>query len=133
MTLRRDPSKALQVGFLALLLISAVQVSYWIYDQIREARRVEQRLADEYRTDAAAVADLARGNTAGVATLMPHLAIDGARAEVRPEALAELADERASRVNRFLWEGGFFLAVLIGGMAVLTRTIRHDAELRRRQ
>ena len=32
-----------------------------------------------------------------------------------------------------MWEGGFFLVVLIGGMAVLTRTLRHDAELRRRQ
>jgi signal transduction histidine kinase len=133
MALKRDPSKALQVGFLALLLISSVQVSYWIYDQVREARRVEQRLAAEYRSDAAAIAELARGNTPGVATLLPHLAIDGTRAEVREEALAELADERASRVNRFLWEGGFFLVVLIGGMAVLTRTIRHDAELRRRQ
>ena len=55
MTLKRDPSKALQVGFLALLLISSVQVSYWIYDQVREARRVEQRLAAEYRSDAAAI------------------------------------------------------------------------------
>jgi signal transduction histidine kinase len=36
-------------------------------------------------------------------------------------------------VNRYLWEGSFFLVVLIGGMAVLTRTLRHDAELRRRQ
>jgi two-component system, OmpR family, sensor histidine kinase SenX3 len=133
MTLRRDPSKALQVGFLALLLISSVQVSYWIYDQVREARRIEQRLAAEFRNDAAAIAELASGNRERVAALLPHLAIEGTRAEVRDEALAELADERASRVNRFLWEGGFFLVVLIGGMAVLTRTIRHDAELRRRQ
>lgn len=133
MVLRRDPSKALQFGFLALLVISSVQASYWIYDQVREARRVEQQFAAEYRSDAAAVAELASGNRERVAALLPHLVIDGTRAEVRPEALQELANARASRVNRFLWEGGFFLAVLIGGMAVLTRTIRHDAELRRRQ
>ena len=101
MTLRRDPSKALQIGFLALLLISTATVSYWIYDQVQFTRSVEQRFAAAYGNDAA--------------------------------ALAQLADERASRINRFLWEGGFFLAVLLGGMAVLTRTIRHDAELRRRQ
>ncbi len=63
MTLRRDPSKALQVGFLALLLISTIQVAYWIYDQVQDARRVEQRIAAEYRSDAAAIAELAAGNT----------------------------------------------------------------------
>jgi len=44
-----------------------------------------------------------------------------------------VAEDSEARVNRVLWEGGFFLVVLIGGMAVLTRTLRHDAELRRRQ
>src|SRR5689334_13851369 len=44
-----------------------------------------------------------------------------------------VAEDSEARVNRVLWEGGFFLVVLVGGMAVLTRTLRHDAELRRRQ
>jgi two-component system, OmpR family, sensor histidine kinase SenX3 len=44
-----------------------------------------------------------------------------------------VAEDSDARINRVLWEGGFFLVVLIGGMAVLTRTLRHDAELRRRQ
>jgi signal transduction histidine kinase len=94
MTLRRDPTKAMQIGMLALLSISAAQVGWWIYDDIRYARSVEQRFA----------------------------ASDPA-----------VAEDSESRVNRKLWEGGFFLVVLIGGMAVLTRTLRHDAELRRRQ
>ena len=68
-----------------------------------------------------------------VAEHLPAVAVVGREAAVRPEALSALADERSARINRFLWEGGFFLAVLLGGMAVLTRTIRHDAELRRRQ
>jgi signal transduction histidine kinase len=93
MPLRRDPSKALQLGFLALLLISAVMILWWMFDHARYARSVEQRFAAD-----------------------PTVAADS-----------------AARVNRVLWEGGFFLVVLIGGMAVLTRAIRHDAELRRRQ
>src|SRR5688572_4899140 len=44
-----------------------------------------------------------------------------------------VAEDSEARINRILWEGGFFLVVLVGGMAVLTRTLRHDAELRRRQ
>ena len=44
-----------------------------------------------------------------------------------------VAEDSEARISRVLWEGGFFLVVLVGGMAVLTRTLRHDAELRRRQ
>jgi signal transduction histidine kinase len=134
MTLKRDPSKALQVGFLALLLVSTVQVGYWMFDHVRNEREIEHRFAADYQRDAdAATAFFANGTRQEIADLLPHVALTEPRATVRPEALQELGDVRASRVNRFMWEGGFFLAVLIGGMAVLTRTIRHDAELRRRQ
>ena len=94
MTIRRDPTTAMQIGFLALLSISAATVGWWMYDHVRYARSVEQRFAS-----------------------------------VDPV----VAEDSESRINRVLWEGGFFLVVLIGGMAVLTRTLRHDAELRRRQ
>jgi two-component system sensor histidine kinase SenX3 len=94
MTVRRDPTQLMQIGFLALLSISAAQVGWWMYDGVRYARSVEQRFA-EY-----------------------------------DPAVVEDSD---ARINRVLWEGGFFLVVLFGGMAVLTRTLRHDAELRRRQ
>jgi signal transduction histidine kinase len=134
MTLKRDPSMALQLGFLALLLVSTVQVGWWMYDHVSKARDVERRFAAEYEHDADAVTALFAGaSPEDVAKHLPSVAVAGRAASVRPEARAELADERAARINRFLWEGSFFLAVLLGGMAVLTRTIRHDAELRRRQ
>jgi signal transduction histidine kinase len=93
MTFRRDPTQAMQIGFLALLTISAAMIGWWIYDHVHYAQSVEQRFA----------ADLG------------------------------VAEDSAARINRVLWEGGFFLVVLIGGMIVLTRTLRHDWELRRRQ
>jgi len=93
MTLRRDPTKAMQIGFLALLSISAAQVGWWMYDAVNYARSVEQRFAND----------------------------------------PAVAEDSKARINRIIWEGGFFLIVLVGGMAVLTQTLRHDAELRRRQ
>ena len=93
MTVRRDPTQLMQIGFLALLSISAATVGWWMYDHVRYARSVEQRFPNN----------------------------------------PAVAEDSAARINRVLWEGGFFLVVLIGGMAVLTRTLRHDAELRRRQ
>jgi signal transduction histidine kinase len=83
----------MQIGFLALLSISAATVGWWMYDHVQYARSVEARFADN----------------------------------------PVVAEDSAARINRILWEGGLFLVVLIGGMAVLTRTLRHDAELRRRQ
>jgi signal transduction histidine kinase len=83
----------MQIGFLALLSLSAATVGWWMYDHVNYARSVERRFASD----------------------------------------PVVAEDSAARINRILWEGGFFLVVLIGGMAVLTRTLRHDTELRRRQ
>jgi signal transduction histidine kinase len=94
MTVRRDPTQLMQIGFLALLSISAATIGWWMFDHVQYARSVEQRFASVDPT---------------------------------------VAEDSEARVNRILWEGGFFFVVLIGGMAVLTRTLRHDAELRRRQ
>ena len=93
MAARRDPTKAMQIGFLALLSLSAATVGWWMYDHVNYARSVERRFAAD----------------------------------------PVVAEDSEARINRILWEGGFFLVVLVGGMAVLTRTLRHDAELRRRQ
>jgi signal transduction histidine kinase len=136
MPVKRDPSKALQIGFLALLIVSAAQVTYWIGESVYRSRQVRDELETLYRNDAEAVAEIYAGaDEAKLDALLPHLIIDTSTgtARVRPEALAEVERISARRINRYLWEGGFFLAVLLGGMAVLTRTIRHDAELRRRQ
>ena len=92
--MKRDPSKAMQLGFLVLLLLSALTIGWWMFDHVRYARSVEERFA----------------------------AVD-----------PTVARDSEGRVNRVLAEGTFFLIVLIVGMAVLTRAIRHDAELRKRQ
>jgi signal transduction histidine kinase len=122
---KRDPSKALQFGFLALLLVCMAQAVYWIRDNVLHTREDEQRFAALYAL--VAPNDLGR--------LLPQLEARPTEPEdaLRAAALAELAASRAARINRYVWEGGFFLAVLFGGMLVLTRTIRHDNDLRRRQ
>jgi signal transduction histidine kinase len=110
--IKRDPSRFLQLGFLALLFLCVLQAAWWISDNVRLTRDIE------------IVREIAASASTGV--------IGGT--EARLAAIeSELARLSEGRINRYLWEGAFFLVVLIGGMAVLTRTLRHDAELRRRQ
>ena len=142
MILKRDPTKALQWGFLAMLIVATAQVGWWIADQRWLARDEQDRIVALFEADADAVTALlgdraTPGHAAWalVADELPHLVLDpvARSASVRPEAVDRLAGEVASRINRYAWEGGFFLLVLIVGMSVLTRAIRHDAQLRRRQ
>ena len=144
MTPKLDPSKALQMGFLVLLAICCAQVVWWMADQINLAHYDRDRVAALYRADADALADLlrvARVSPADVEALVarfrtdtPHLAVDAAgNVGIRPQALVALTEDATSRINRYVWEGSFFLLVLVIGMALLTRAIRLDARLRRRQ
>jgi len=149
MILRRDPTKALQVGFLVVLGIATAQVAWWITDQRALARGEQDRVAALYESDASTVTafaelwsetdpgatDAGRGALSEVVADLPHLAFDPVTgvASVRSDAIADLAGDVASRINRYAWEGGFFLLVLVVGMGVLTRAIRDDAKLRRRQ
>jgi len=50
-----------------------------------------------------------------------------------PAVAARLDEERDRRLNRYFWEGGFFLAVLVAAVAMLWRAVHEEAELRRRQ
>ena len=96
MTLRRDPSKALQVGFLALLVVSIATVGWWMTDAVLTTRAFERRVEALYAADAQAVAAAYAGAPATeLARLLPHLAIEGRSATVRPAALAELAQQGA--------------------------------------
>ena len=149
MILRRDPTKALQVGFLAVLAIATAQVAWWILDQRALAWGEQDRVVGLYESDATtvtafaelwhaerrAITDTERDALVDVVAGLPHLAYDPVAgvATVRSDAIEELAGDVASRINRYAWEGSFFLLVLLVGMAVLTRAIRDDAQLRRRQ
>ena len=106
MPLKGDPTRAVQIGFLLLLAFASAQVAWWIAENTHYSRSVEERLGAMYRAQSA---------------------MDPA------PLLEQLAHERENRINRYRWEGGFFIAVLIGGMSVLTSVIRLDSRLRRRQ
>lgn len=129
-------TRTLQIAILGLLVTCFAQAAYWIVDQARYSRAVEEQMLELWQADVGAAKELlARGSqTADVRARFPHVAVSAAgEVEVDPEARAALLDVRDRRLNRYGWEGSFFLLVLLIGMGILVQTVRQRAELARRQ
>lgn len=129
--------RALQIGFLVLLATCFAQAAYWIIDQVLHTAEVRDRLEGHYETDSSAARwMLAEGAPAeDVQRLFPHLVLSAGPSGVQVEQgfVQALERERAKRLNRYGWEGGFFLAVLLGSMGVIAHALRQSAELVKRQ
>lgn len=130
-------TRPLQVGFLVLLAVCIAQLVYWMVDEVNYTARVQASLLEAYEAEAEAARTLLRSGVAwrDVAPTHPDivLSLDSSTVQVAPHVLAELEASRARRLNRYAWEGAFFLAVLLAAMAMVYRTVREEAELRQRQ
>ncbi len=101
----KPPStRTLQRVFLVLLVVCTAQLAYWLWDEVRYTREVTERLSASYTA-----------------------------LHASPDSLAALQAARAQRLNRYGWEGAFFLAVLVAAMVVVLKALREEAALRRRQ
>lgn len=121
--------------FVALLVVSVAQVAWWMLDQWWFTNEVSERTTTLYegRRDLAA-ALLDRGlDAAEVESLVPGVDFVDGRFEITDGLVEALAEERRSRLNRYLWEGVFFLGVLLAALTVIAGVLRQDARLRRRQ
>jgi len=106
-------------------------------DQVRYTREIRDHGAAAFASDTAPARLMLRAGLrwGTVASVYPWLTIspDSATISVRPAVLADLDSHRFHRLNRYAWEGAFFLGVLLAAMAVVYRALREEAELRRRQ
>ncbi len=129
----------MQTGLLFLLAVCVAQVLYWLYDHALFTKVVRDRSSAWLEADVRAAQTLAEKQvpSAEILTLFPHLSLEGDGAEQHyrlNDAAREMLDnERYRRLNRYGWEGTFFLVVLLGGMGVLWHALRRDHELRLRQ
>lgn len=130
-------TRPLQVGFIVLLAVCVAQLAYWMADEVRYTAHVEARLRGAYYAEAASARMLLQAGRPwrDVAHIYPNLAIspDSSGVVVAPPVLAGLQSDRYHRLNRYAWEGAFFLAVLLAAMAVVHRAVREEAKLRQRQ
>jgi signal transduction histidine kinase len=124
-------ARVFQLTTLALLVVSAVQVGWWIFDQ--RARAIEKvhavRAAYETQT-AAAQALLDAGVSASrVHELLPQIVVDGGHTSLAPEFEEMLRSEERRRIHQYAWEGAFFLLALGACIFVIARALRAEARV----
>src|SRR5215470_723880 len=128
-------TRVFQVTALALVLVAAVQVGWWLFDQRASAiEKVRDSRALYAQQIAAAQAMLDLGATPDrIKALMPAIAVNGKQAALAPEVDAVLTTEEHRRINQYAWEGGFFLLALALCNGVIFRALRAEARVRQEQ
>jgi signal transduction histidine kinase len=124
-------TRVFQLTALALVVVSAVQVGWWLLDQhiytvekVRATRAVyaEQAIAAQALLDAGTSAQR-------VQQLLPGIVVSGGRATLAPALEQTLTTEERHRDNQYAWEGSFFLLALALCIAVIARALRAEARV----
>lgn len=121
-------SRVFQLTALILVLVSAVQVGWWILDQhaytvekVRAARTAyaEQTAAAQALLDAGTPADQ-------VTALLPAILVEGGHATLAAPVAGMLLTEERRRNRQYAWEGAFFLLALGTCLFVIARALRAE-------
>jgi signal transduction histidine kinase len=128
-------TRVFQLTALILVLISVVQVGWWVFEQSEyTVRKVGETRTLYAQQVAAAQALLDAGVPAQTVTgLLPHLYVDGGQVKLAAATVEALSQEQLSRVNRYLWEGSFFMLALCTSIAVIWMTLRAEARVLKEQ
>jgi signal transduction histidine kinase len=124
-------TRVFQMTVLLLVIVSAVTVGYWLFDQ--HVRGVEKttalvRLYDQQ--SAAARTLLAAGvPVEQVRTLLPDLYVGADQVALAPQRRAALLDEQQRRLRQYSWEGGFFLFALCACIGVIFAALRAETRV----
>ncbi len=123
--------RVFQLTTLALVVVAAVQVGWWLFDQgtyAQEKVRGERALYSQQVAAAQAMLD-AGLPAARVRGLLPGVAVAGGRATLSSNVEQALLGEAHRRINQYAWEGAFFLFALGLCILVIARALRAEAKV----
>jgi len=122
--------RVFQLTALALVLVSAVEVGWWLLDQHRFAVDKVRQMHEVYAQQVgAAQALLNRGAPATeVRELLPQvIVLNDRRAALSPDVDRRLIAEEQRHIAQYAWEGSFFILALAACIAVIARALRAEA------
>jgi signal transduction histidine kinase len=124
-------TRVFQLTVLVLLVVSAVQVGWWILDrhaQTHENVRAARAAYAEQTSAAQALLD-AGVSAQRVHTLLPQIIVADGHAALAPQVDEALRTDERHRDNQYAWEGSFFLLALAACIAVIARALRAEARV----
>jgi signal transduction histidine kinase len=124
-------TRLFQITVLLLVVVSAVTVGYWLFDQHQRGAEKTAAVVRLYDQQSAAARTLL---SAGVPVqriqeLFPDLAVSADQVVLAPQRQAELLHEQHQRLTQYLWEGGFFLCALFGCIGVIFAALRAETRI----
>ncbi|MGH8328076.1 MAG: sensor histidine kinase, partial [Steroidobacteraceae bacterium] len=123
--------RVFQLTALALMLVSVVEVGWWLLDQHRFAVDKVREMHQVYAQQAiAAQALLEAGVPAGrVHALLPEVIVTNQHAALSRDVDRQLLAEERRHIAQYAWEGSFFLIALAVCIAVIARALRAEARV----
>jgi len=120
-----------QLTALALVLVSTVEVGWWLLDQHRFAVDKVRQMHEVYAQQViAAQALLVSGTSAErVRALLPDVVVTNGHAALSPDVDRQLIAEEQRHISQYAWEGSFFIIALAACIAVIARALRAEARV----
>ncbi len=124
-------TRLFQFTVLLLVMVAAVQVGYWLFDQHLQGAEKTVTLTRLYdQQSAAARALLSAGVPVDrVQGLFPDLSVTAGQVSLAPQHRDELVDAQQRRLTQYLWEGGFFLFALFACIGVIFVALRAETRV----
>ncbi len=124
-------TRLFQITVLLLVVVAAVQVGYWVFDQQQRGAEKTASLVRLYdQQSAAARTMLAAGiPVRRVQGLFPDLSVSADQVALAPQHRAALVNEQQRRLNQYVWEGGFFLFALLACIGAILRALRVETRV----
>ncbi len=121
-----------QLTALVLVLVSAVEVGWWLLDQHRFAVDKVREMHEVYAEQVVAAQALIDAGTsaARVRALLPDVIVGTSqRATLSPDVDRQLIAEEQRHIAQYFWEGSFFIIALAACIAVIARALRAEARV----
>jgi signal transduction histidine kinase len=127
--------RVFQLTALALVLVSAVEVGWWLLDQHRFAVDKVTQMHEVYAQQVVAAQALLDAGTpaARIEALLPDIIVRNQRAALSPDVDKQLLAEEHRHIAQYLWEGSFFFLALAACIAVIARALRAEAHVLQEQ
>ncbi|HEY6456435.1 MAG TPA: HAMP domain-containing sensor histidine kinase [Steroidobacteraceae bacterium] len=124
-------TRLFQFTVLLLVIVAAVQVGYWIYDQHQRGTERTVALTRLYEQQRAAARDMVAAGMSlqRVRAIFPDLYVSASEATLAPERQAKLLSDQHRRLTQYLWEGGFFLVALLACIGAIFAALRAETRV----